>query len=470
MTSPRNYDVAVIGAGPGGYVAGICAAQRGLSVCVIEKDSPGGVCLNWGCIPSKSLIHQATSFLALREAEKIGIRVDRSGFDYGQVYAKSRQAAATLVIGVRGLLRKHKVELLQATATLSGPNSLRLSGGEHNGATITARHLIIATGSRPMSVKGIEIDEQHVLSSTGLLALSKLPESLLILGAGAIGCEFAYVMNAFGVAVTLVEMARQILPAEDEEAASVIAASFRAAGIDVRTGCRATALKRSVQGLEVNLQGRDGAATVRATKVLAAFGRVPNTENMGLESVGVRCDERGRIVTRAYGETSVRGVYAIGDVTCSPALAHVASKEAEIAVDHIVRGEQAWPQTVASDLVPSAVYCEPQLAGFGLREDQARAKGIPFKKSVFPYRGAGKSVALERTEGLVKILADPETGEILGAHIVGAEATELIHELLLARHGELLIEDVESMIHAHPTLSETIMEAARGVRGRPIHL
>jgi dihydrolipoamide dehydrogenase len=209
---------------------------------------------------------------------------------------------------------------------------------------------------------------------------------------------------------------------------------------------------------------------MRADKVLAAFGRVPNTEDIGLASVGVRCDERGRIVTGDYGETSVRGIYAIGDVTCGPALAHVASREAEIAVDHIFRGELAWPQTVAPDLVPSAVYCEPQLAGFGLREEEAEAKGLPFKKSVFPYRGAGKSVALERTEGFVKILADPETGEILGAHVVGAEATELIHELLLARHGELLVDDVASMIHAHPTLSETIMEAARGVHGRPIHL
>lgn len=470
MTAPLNYDVAVIGAGPGGYVAGICAAQRGLSVCVIEKDTPGGVCLNWGCIPSKSLIRQATGFLALKEAEQTGVRVDRSGFDYGYVYAKSRQAAATLSIGVRGLLRKNKVDLLHAIATLSGPNSLRLSGGEHQGTIITAEHLIIATGSRPMSVKGFEIDEQDVLSSTGLLALTKLPKSLLILGAGAIGCEFAYVMSAFGVSVTLVEMASEILPIEDGEAAAVVAASFRAAGIDVRTGCRATALTRTAQGLEVSLQGPDGTMTVRADKVLAAFGRVPNTEDIGLASVGVRFDERQRILTGAYGETSVRNIYAIGDVTCSPALAHVASKEAEIAVDHIVRGEQAWPPTVALDLVPSAVYCEPQLAGFGLREDQARAEGIPFKKSVFPYRGAGKSVALGRTEGLVKILADPGTGEILGAHIVGAEATELIHELLLARHSELLIEDVESMIHAHPTLSETIMETARGVHGRPIHL
>lgn len=471
VTKTRNYDVAIVGAGPGGYVAGICATQRGLSACVIEKDAPGGVCLNWGCIPSKSLIHQATGFLGLKQAEEIGVRVDRSGFDYARVHAKSRQAANILAAGIRALLRKNRVELLQATATLAGPRSLKLTGGEHTGTVVEARHLIIATGSRPLSLQGFEIDERDVLSSTGLLALEVLPKSIVILGAGAIGCEFAYVLRAFGAAVTLVEMAPRILPVEDGEAAAVVAASFRAAGIDVRTGCRAMSLERTAAGLEVRLRGPDGGTSkVTAQKVLAAFGRVPNTQGIGLEEVGIRCDERGRIVTGPYGETSVRGIYAIGDLTRSPALAHVASREAEIAIDHIVRGEQAWPRTVAADLVPSAVYCEPQLAGFGLREEEANAKGIPFKKSVFPYRGAGKSVALERTEGFVKILTAPETGEILGAHIVGAEATELIHELLLARQAELLPEDIESMIHAHPTLSEAVMEAARGVHGRPIHL
>lgn len=470
MSNTRTYDVAIIGAGPGGYVAGICAAQRGLSACVIEKDTPGGVCLNWGCIPSKSLIHQATGFLALKQAEQIGVRVDRSGFDYARVQAKSRQAATRLAAGIRALLRKNGVHLLQATAALAGPNTLALTGGEDAGTAVTARHLIIATGSRPLNLEGFEIDERDVLSSTGLLALEALPKSIVILGAGAIGCEFAYVLRAFGVTVTLVEMAPRILPAEDGEAAAVVDASFRTAGIDVRTACRAMSLARTAAGLEVRLQDPDGTTKVTAQKILAAFGRLPNTQGLGLANVGIHCDERGRIVTGAYGETSVRGIYAIGDVTCSPALAHVASREAEIAIDHIVRGEQAWPQTVEADLVPSAVYCEPQLASFGLREEEAKAKGVAFKKSVFPYRGAGKSVALERTDGFVKILAAPETGEILGAHIVGAEATELVHELLLARQAELLPEDVASVIHAHPTLSEAVMEAARSVHGRPIHL
>lgn len=470
MSKQKIHDVAVIGAGPGGYVAGIEAARRGLSVCVIEKDTPGGVCLNWGCIPSKSLIHEATQYAALADAEELGIRIDRSGFSYAHVQAKSRQAAATLASGVRGLLRKNGVELLQATARIAGPGSVVLHGGAYDGLAIAARNIIVATGSRPLSIPGFDIDEREVLSSSGALALTALPESLIVLGAGAVGCEFAYLMNAFGVAVTLVEMAPQILPAEDAEVAGVVAAAFRSRGIDVRTACRAGGLRSTAQGVEVDLQAADGHSIARAAKVLAAFGRVPNTESIGLGTVGVRCDARGRIETGAFGATSVPGIYAIGDVTCSPALAHVASKEAEIAVARIALGAQARQSSVDALLVPAAVYCEPQVASFGWREDQARSAGLKYRKSVFPYRGVGKSVAVGRAEGMVKLLADPDTGEILGAHIVGAEATELIHELLLARHAEVLAEDVASMIHAHPTLAEAVMEAARGVRGRAIHV
>jgi len=470
MNPKKPYDVAIIGAGPGGYVAAIRAAQRGLAVCLIEKSEPGGVCLNWGCIPSKSLIHYASAYHALSDIEMVGVVVDRSGFNYAAVQARSREAARILAGGVAGLLRKNKVELLKATARLAGPGEIVLSGGEHDGKVIPARNIIVATGSRPMAVPGFEFDEREVLSSSGLLALTELPESLVILGAGAIGCEFAYVMNAFRVKVTLVEMAPQLLPSEDQEAARVVEEGFRRAGIDIRLGWRAAALKREEGAVEVALAGEGGAKeNLVAAKVLTAFGRVPNTGGIGLEGAGVRLDERGYVITGDFCSTSVAGIYAIGDITRTPLLAHVASKEAEIVVDHIA-GVASSERHVDPDLVPSAVYCEPQLAGFGLREQQAQARGIRYKKSVFPYRGAGKSVAIGRTEGLVKILADPETGEVLGAHVVGADATELIHELLLAKHGELLADDVQSMIHAHPTLSEAVMEAARGIGGQPIHI
>lgn len=469
MNAEKTYDVAIIGAGPGGYVAGIRAAQLGLVACVIEKDTPGGVCLNWGCIPSKSLIHHASEYLALKHMETLGVVVDRSGFRYGAVQARSREAAAALAGGVAGLLRKNKVEVIKATASIAAPGRIVLNRGEHDGRSLSAKNIIVATGSRPMALPGFEFDEQAVLSSSGLLAMTELPESLVILGAGAIGCEFAYVMNAFGVTVTLVEMASHILPSEDGEAAEVLAASLKRAGIEVRTACRASALRRRQSGIEVEFEQGGKRHKVRADKVLTAFGRTPNTQGIGLEAVGVRTDERGYIPTGDYGETNVKGIFAIGDVTRTPALAHVASREGEIAVEYIA-GRHGDTRNIDPSLVPSAVYCEPQLAGFGLREEEAKASGMAYRKSVFPYRGIGKSVAIGRSEGLVKIIADSETGEVLGAHIVGADATELIHELLLARQAELLPEDIHSMIHAHPTLSEAVMEAARGLDGRPIHI
>lgn len=469
MTAEKIYDVAIIGAGPGGYVAGIRAAQLGLAVCIIEKDAPGGVCLNWGCIPSKSLIHHASEYLSLKHMEDLGVTVDRSGFRYGAVQARSREAAATLAGGVSGLLRKNRVELVKATASISAVGRIALKGGEHDGRNLIAKNIIVATGSRPMAFPGFEFDEQAVLSSSGLLALTELPESLVILGAGAIGCEFAYVMNAFGVTVTLVEMASHILPSEDGEVVEVLAASLKRAGIEVLTACRASALRRISGSIEVELDQAGNRLKLRAAKVLTAFGRTPNTQGIGLEAVGVRTDARGYIPTGDYGETNVKGIFAIGDVTRTPALAHVASREGEIAVEYIA-GRHGHARNIDPSMVPSAVYCEPQLAGFGLREEEAKASGVAYRKSVFPYRGVGKSVAIGRSEGLVKILADSETGEVLGAHIVGADATELIHELLLARQAELLPADIHTMIHAHPTLSEAVMEAARGIEGRPIHI
>lgn len=463
------YDVAVIGAGPGGYVAGIRAAQLGLSVCVIEKDTPGGVCLNWGCIPSKSLIHHAAEFGALREMEAFGIRVDRSGFRYGEVHARSRSAARTLASGVAALLRKNEVEVIKGTGSIADIGKITLAEAEGGRDCVSARNIIVATGSRPLSLPGFAFDEKLILSSSGMLSLDRLPERLIVLGAGAIGCEFAYVMNAFGVNVTLVELGEHILPAEDFEVAQVLDASFRKSGIGVHTKARAMSWERADGGVVVDVEIAGKVERLKADKVLAAFGRTPNTDGVGLESVDVERTASGHIVTGEHGRTSVPGIFAIGDITTTPALAHVASREAEIVVEHIA-GRSPHGAAIDPELVPSAVYCEPQVAGFGLREDRATKDGIAFRKSVFPFRGAGKSVAIGRTEGLVKLLADPDTGELLGGHIVGHGATELIHELLLAKNSELLPDDVVDMIHAHPTLSEAIAEAARGIHGKPIHI
>ena len=460
-----QYDLIIIGAGPGGYVGAIRAAQLGLKTAVIERDQPGGVCLNWGCIPSKNLIHQAEVFHSMHEMEAVGVKVDRTALDYSSVQGNSRNVVETLTGGVAGLLKKNKVEYLQGTAKITGRGEVTIDGKEK----LKAKNIMVATGSRPMSVPGFEFDEETVLSSTGVLDMKELPESIVILGAGAIGCEFAYVMNCFGVKVTLVEAMDHILPTEDFEAAAILEKCFKRDGIDVRAVTRAQSLEKGTDNATVTVQDSSGKTEqITADKVLVVFGRVPNTENLGLKEMGVKLDERGYVEISDYCQTAATGIYAIGDITKTPALAHVASKEGEMAVEHMA-GHATRLKRVDPDDVSSAIYCEPQVAGFGLREDRAIAEDIKVKKSVFNYPGAGKTIAIGKPDGIVKVLCDPQTNEILGAHIVGYNATELLHELLLARHAELLPEDVESMIHAHPTISEAIMEAMRGVNGKPIH-
>lgn len=460
----KQFDLIIIGAGPGGYVAAVYAAQKGLKVAVIEKDTPGGVCLNWGCIPSKNLIHQADVFHSMTEMEAVGVTVDRNALNYEKVQQNSRGVVKTLTGGVASLLKRNKVELIKGAAKITGKGQISLESGDK----FSCKNIIVATGSRPMTIPGFEFDEKQVLSSTGILAMTELPKSLIILGAGAIGCEFAFVMNSFGVKVTLVEAAEHILPTEDFETTAVLHNCFKREGIEILTNTRAQTLSKAPNSVTVTLTDKNGEIQVTAEKALVVFGRSPNTASLGLKEMGVKLNERGYVEVKDYGQTHASGIYAIGDITTSPALAHVASKEGEIAVEHIA-GLKPHETYIDHSLVPSAIYCEPQVAGFGLREDQAKAQGIEVKKATFKYPGAGKTIAVGKPDGLVKILCDKQTDEILGAHIVGHNATELIHELLLARHSELLPDDIASMIHAHPTISEAIMEAAKSVNGKPIH-
>ncbi|MDO9516020.1 MAG: dihydrolipoyl dehydrogenase [Syntrophales bacterium] len=455
MAKTDEYDVIIIGAGPGGHVAGIRAGQLGMKACVIERDTLGGVCLNWGCIPTKNLIHQAGVFHSHLELEEMGCAVDAGRFDYGYVYNRSREAVRTLVAGVEYLLKKNKVEHIRATAKIVSESTVVLDGT----AEISGKNIIIATGSRPLQIEGFEFDEEQILSSTGILSLKKLPESLIILGGGAIGCEFAYIMNRFGVRVHLVEMERHILPGEDARVAAVLERSFKESGIEVITGARANALKKTSGKVTALLTEEKGdSKEIAAQKALCVFGRTPNTDDIGLENIGLKT-EKGFIPVGDYYRTEAPGVYAVGNVVKTPLLAHVASREGEIAVEHIAgRGPQP---RIDPDTIPSAVYCEPQVASFGLREEVAKEKKIPYRKVMLPYRGIGKAVAIGKTDGMIKTLHDPETREILGAHIVGHDATELIHEILLAKTAGLLPKDIAGMIHAHPTLSEGIMEQMR---------
>jgi dihydrolipoamide dehydrogenase len=464
----KSYDIAVIGAGPGGYVAAILAAQRGLATCLVEKADLGGVCLNWGCIPSKSLIHNASTVLAARELKKFGVGIDTNKFRYDAVHAASRSAVSELTRGVGALLAKNKVEIFQAKATLAGNKKILLSGPAARTDSITASSIIVATGSHPASLSGFVFDEKHVLSSTGVLSLTRLPASLVILGAGAIGVEFAYVMNAFGVKVTLIELEPRILPREDSDSGRIVQAEFQKSGIKVITAARAVSWKKNAADISIEIEAGGAKSRIDCDQILVAVGRVPNSKGMGLEAEEIACDKRGYVITHDYYETGVAGIYAIGDVIDGPALAHVASRQAEIVIDRIT-GKTDTPARVDASAIPSAIYCQPQVASFGLREDAVTLQGLNVRKSVFPFRASGKAIAVENNVGQVKILADATTGEILGGHIVGQNATELIHELLLAKTCEMTAHDLTNMVHAHPTLSEAIFESALGIAGRPIH-
>ncbi len=459
-----DYDLVVIGAGPGGYVGAIRASQLGMKVAVVEKDKPGGVCLNVGCIPSKSLIHQAQIYSESKELEKMGVKIDYSGFDYSKVFKKSRITAQKLSKGVQFLLKKNEIDYVSGEAKITGEHEITVDGEKK----ITCKFLLVATGSRPREIPGFEFNETDVLSSTGALMLENLPPRMLILGSGAIGVEFTHIMSSFGTQVHLVEMLDRILPIEDSQITEVVHGSFKKRGVKIYTSTKAKGYERTEEGLKVSLESPDGTlSSVTVDKMLVAVGRSINTENLGLEEAGVIL-ERGFIKTGDFYKTDSDWIYAAGDVISSPLLAHVASKEAEIAVENMAGHKSE--NRVDANLIPGATYSEPQVASFGYTEDRAKKEDIRYECAVFPYRAAGKAVAIDSIEGMVKIVYSPDDHEILGAHIVGTDATEMIHEILLAKKQGIKPQDIATMIHAHPTISETVMECMRMVEGWAIHI
>jgi len=465
MLTSENYDVVVIGSGPGGYIAAIRCAKLGKSVAIIERDRLGGVCLNMGCIPSKSLIRQASLFLTRAALESLGVSVDSSRFDYARVFAASRRAADTLSRGVAYLMKKNGIAVISGVGALGSDRIVVVDSSRE----IHAANIIMATGSRPRELPGFTFDEARVLSSEGALMLEKLPKKIIILGGGAIGAEMSFIMNAFGVEVHLVEMMRRILPQEDAEVSETVRRSFVKRGIAVYPSTHAVALQKDTDGVSIIIEDAENRQTsLGADCVLVAVGRSPNTENVGLDRVGI-VPEKGFIPVGDYGETSCSGVYAIGDVVATPLLAHVASKEGEIAAGHIA-GSPGAVRRIDTLEVPSAVYCEPEVASFGLTREQAEARGIACKTSTFPFRASGKAIAAGETEGFVKLVHDPAGTALLGAHIVGAHATEIIHELLLAKTQKLPLSAIAEMIHAHPTMGEGVMEAARLAMGDGIQV
>ena len=466
---PDRFDVVVVGSGPGGYVSAIRAAQLGRTVAVVEADRAGGICLNWGCIPTKALLRNAEIIQLFQRAAEFGVTVDQLRTDYGPAYRRSRQVADRMAKGVEFLFRKNKITLIAGRGELVGPGTVRVApvgaGGEA-ARTLEGRAVILAPGASPKSLPGIAIDGQRVISSDHALRLERLPASIVVIGAGAVGVEFADVFAAYGVRVALVEALPRVLPVEDEESSRLLSRSFAKRGIDVRPGATVQAVTPTGAGVTVELEQEGTTARLEAEQVLMAVGRGANTQGLGLEPLGVAMD-RGFIKVSARMETSVPGVYAIGDAAGPPLLAHKASAEGIVAAEALAG--QA-PGAVNYDAIPSCTYCHPQVASLGLTEAQAKAQGLPVRVGKYPFQANGRAQALGEPDGFVKVVAASETGEIVGVHIVGAEATELIAEFGLGKTLEATVAEVGHTIHAHPTLSEAVMEAALDAMGAAIHL
>lgn len=468
MKEQPPFDVAIIGTGPGGYVAAIRAGQLGLKTAVIEKDSRyGGTCLLRGCIPTKALLRDAHLYQEIKRASQHGLfKTGEIGIDFGKIQDRKSDVVDKMAKGVDFLLRKNKVTVFKGYGTVVSPNNIAVAG---NGASteVTAKNIIVATGSEAKSLPGYTFDEKIVLSNIGALELSQIPKSLLIIGSGAVGVEFASIYNSFGTKVTILEILDNIVPLEDEEISKELKRVFTKKGIEVFTKAKLESAKATENGVDITFQTEKGEVKKYSVdKMLIAAGRGPNTSNIGLDKLGVTM-ERGFIKVNEYMETSVKGVYAIGDVTPSPLLAHVAQQEGIVAVEKIA-GKHAVP--IKYNQVPSCTYCEPQVASVGLTERKAREAGYEVKVGKFPFTAIAKAKIEDASDGFVKVVADAKYREILGVHMIGNTVTEMIAEAVAAVALEGTVDDLVNTIHAHPTLAEATHEAMENVFGAAIHI
>ena len=462
----QRYDLAVIGSGPGGYVAAIRAAQLKLKTVLIEQDKLGGICLNWGCIPTKALLKSAETYSLLRHADEFGIQAEKISFDFSKIIQRSRKVADLNSKGVEFLMKKNKIDVVYGRARILNGPTIEISPKDGKKSSLSCKNIIIATGGRPRTIPGIEFDGQNVIDYRRAMSLDKQPKSMVIIGAGAIGIEFAYFYNELGTQVTILEMLDSILPVEDKEITAILAKSFKKNNIDIHTSAKVEKLKNAKEGVEVTFSQEGKQEIVKAELALLAIGIQGNVENLGLEEQGIKID-RGFIKVNQWYETTVPGIYAIGDIIGPPLLAHVASHEGIICVEKIA-GMPTQPLNYNN--VPGCTYCQPQIASIGLTEDKARAGGHELNIGRFPYSASGKARAIGEREGLVKLIFDKKYGELLGAHIIGADATELIAELGLAKSLESTSIELNKTMHAHPTLAEMIMEAAGAAAGEAIHI
>ena len=464
-----SYDVIFLGGGPAGYVGAIRAAQLGLNTAVVEREGLGGTCVLWGCIPAKALLEAANIATKVSHAAEFGVNVGKVELDYSVAMKRSRDVSTKNSKGVEFLFKKNKVTWIRGTGSLATGRSVKVTTPDGKSETHTAtKAVVISTGSRVRGLPqaGLELNKTTVISSDEALVLGSAPKRLAIVGAGAVGCEFADVFHAFGSKVTLLEVLPRILPLEDEDSSAEVQKSFRRRGIDVLTGARLLSTKVGKNAVQLSVEVAGAKQDLEVDVVLVATGRAPNTEQMGLKEAGVALTERGFIRINARLETTAAGVYAIGDVAGPPMLAHKGEREGMVAAE-IIAGKPYHPVNYGN--VPNATYCHPEVASIGLTEAQCREKKLDYKTGKFPFSANGRARTSGETEGFVKIIRDAKYGEILGAHIVGAHATELIHELVVARENEFTVEEVELAIHAHPTLSEAVAEATLDSLGRMIH-
>jgi dihydrolipoamide dehydrogenase len=448
-------------------VAAIRAAQLGLQVAVVEKENLGGVCLNWGCIPTKALLRNAEVINLLDEGRTFGFELEGFQADYAAAVKRSRKVSNRLVKGVGSLMRKNDVQVVEGVGRIADPHTVRVELNEGGEETLETQAIIVATGAQARSIPGVEVDGERVITYRPALAMRELPASVIVVGAGPIGMEFAHVWRSYGAEVTIVEMMDRLVPLEDEEVSVQVERAFKRRKVRLLTSTRVEGVEATDEGVRVTVQGEDEKTeTLEAEKALIAIGVRPNSEDLGLEEVGVTV-EKGWVQVDEYMCTGVESIYAIGDVTGKMPLAHVASAQGIVAVEAIAGRD---PEPLDYDAVPRCTYCQPQVASFGLTEAQAREQGHEVKVGQFPFLPNGKALALAENQGFVKLVADAETGRLLGAHLVGPEVTELLPELVLTRTAGLSVKAITHAIHAHPTLNEALAEAAHAVFGEAIHI
>jgi dihydrolipoamide dehydrogenase len=464
----NEYDVVIIGAGPGGYVCAVRASQNGLKTAIIDKQWMGGVCLNVGCVPSKALLKNAELAHTLRErADEFGISFDNLKLDYAAAVKRSRGVSQRLTRGVSFLMKKNKVDVFMGAARIGANKQVTVTDSEGKTQQISAKNIVIASGSSPVMPAAWQVDNERVISYHEAILQEKLPQSVVIIGAGAIGAEFATVWSSYGTRISMVEMLPNVLPLEDEEISAELAKAYKKRGIEILTSHKVEAIEKSKSGVIVKVSGEGGQKSIEAEQALVAIGFRPNSSDLGLEEAGVKMDGKGSIQVDEQLATNVPGIWAIGDVTGKVLLAHVASAQGILCADAMT-GKKITPINYQN--VPHATYCQPQVASFGLSEAQAKASGKEIKVGRFPFQANGKALGLGETTGFIKIISEAKYGEILGAHMIGPDVSELLPELTLAQQMELTSEEIARNIHAHPTLSEVIMEAAEAVEGQSINI